>query len=88
MKNKEELLTLAASFGILFCCVFFYYKTGIFGIDFPTHEVLKSIPISFGIWLLAAFLDPPKYRTILASMACFIFGSCVFTAAFLIFGRG
>lgn len=88
MNKQNHLIPLSASILLLFNCISLYYITGIFGNDFPVNEVVRAIPISIVIWCSSAWIDPPKYRNIWSALACIIFGSCVFTGAFLLFEKG
>jgi len=89
------------SLGLLICCVFFYFGIGldkIYG-NFPTEQVLWSLPIAFFGWGITAFLDrggflakeingvqQGSYYSIPGFITTMIFGSCVFTAIFIMFG--
>jgi hypothetical protein len=90
--------------GMLLCCVAFYFLHGLNKIhgNFPVRQVLYSLPVAFFIWGLSALVDDPapghekawaengqaNYRTVSSFVTTMIFGSTVFTAAFIMFGVG
>ena len=83
----RKVISVVSPLYILSCCVFFYYtKFGaIWNYRFPLAEVLKSIPISFAVWLMCAIGDPEKYKDRYSFFACMVFGCTALTAMFLMF---
>lgn len=85
----ERIGIIVAPCGLLLCSIYIYYMSligKIWDYQFPTSQVIMSLPVSFGMWSLSALVDP-KYRNIYEFIGCMIFGCIAMTATFLMFGK-